>query len=345
MNLRVVFVITLATLVCGGHSFAPAGQLSANAGSPQCGPLCSENGVGTHFSTAEAGPQDQSRHDVVASDPAGDLPVRAVAASYKGTVEHAWVLLAIELDPHSLRLRRSDARYSGHLAVDFRATDAQGQTRSGSLHDGLLTLDEEAYARSMRHGLRVIGWIELPGGQYELRVSVRTARKSGTAVHRLRVPDFDGSLSMSTVSVHVPAAAESLTIAADEAGPVAAPIPAAQRVFERGHALVLFTEVYESAQRLRQGPHLGRPAAPGYRELGDHTIHVVTELQSADGVILRTVAGRRQVDASRPAGRHAFSTFLPLDGIPPGDYRIRVRARANIGPADTAAEEIAISVR
>jgi hypothetical protein len=275
----------------------------------------------------------------------GDTPVRLLTTCYKATDAGAWVMLAIDIGADALRLREMDGAYRGRLEVRYVATDAAGTARSGVAYDGTLALDPGARARASRHGLRVLTWLDLPAGPYELRVTARADQGLGSAVQHLDVPDFSAPLTMSNTSVSTDAE-DVVTIAPDEGARIALPgSPTVGREFQTGETLALFTEVYESAQRLRHGPTLGRPSDPDHRELGDHTTNVIAQLHGDDGSILLVSLGVPAMDSARPAGRHAFLTSVSLDGVPPGRYVLRVRARANIGRPDMATEDIPIRVR
>ena len=151
---------------------------------------------------------------------------------------------------------------------------------------------------------------------------------------------------MSGVFVSSTAGGEGVTVAAQPSEDLALPAPpTARRDFERGDGLMLFAEVYESAQRLEQGPAAGKPGDASYALLGDHTTHVVAELRDRDGTILLTRLGQRWNSREPATGRHAFVAELPLAHVPPGRYVVRVRARANIGNADSASRDIPIRVR
>lgn len=284
-----------------------------------------------------AGPR-ASRHDRANG---GDLPLRVAAAVYKGTNAHA-VLLVVDIDARAVFDHDGGA---GHLRIEYVVTDESGQERSaGRAYDGTPALDQGGRARATRDGLRALTWLDLPHGRYNVRVAARTGGRTGTAVHRLEVPDFGARLTMSSAVLST-AADGAVVIASGAAAPIDLPVPpTARREFQAGEWLVLFTEVYESDARLRQFPRRADSSSPVHGPAGDHTTHVTAQLQTRDGSILLLRTGTRSMEPSR-AGRHAFVTSVPLEGVPPGRYVLQMKARANINGPDSAVEEIPIRVK
>jgi hypothetical protein len=267
--------------------------------------------------------------------------VRVSLAPYRTTDRSLTVVLAAEIGPTVLGLPSASGGEPRRLLVTWTATDAHGSRRSGTAYDATLGLDAEARTSARRHGLRVVSELDLAPGRYQFRVVVRGARsESVTSV--LDVPEFTEPLSMAGVTLSSLSAAPAVTVTSGAHSRVPLPtIPTPRRDFQVGENIAIFTEVYESRKRLEESPARGTSADPG--DAGDHTTHLVLELRSDDGSIVKTIAAQPLLDRRRP-GAHAFVGRLTLD-VPTGRYVIRVKARANIGKPDEATRDIPLRVK
>ncbi|HEX5108604.1 MAG TPA: hypothetical protein VFV95_09170 [Vicinamibacterales bacterium] len=267
--------------------------------------------------------------------------IRIFVAPYKTADRSTTVVLVVDADATLLGLGESTGRYSGRLAVTWTATDGRGRSRSGDAFNGTVTLDADAGVVARRHGVRTVSELDLPPGQYQLRVNVRGPARSGNILTTLEVPDFEAPLTMGGVALST-ASEQTHIVSTVERPRVKLPaVPTPRREFEAGETLTVFTEVYESRLRLERSPSRGTSADPG--DAGDHTTNLSVELRADDGSILQTVAAERTSDRRR-AGTHMFVARLPLSDVPSGRYVVRVKARANIGEPDTALREIPIRV-
>jgi hypothetical protein len=260
---------------------------------------------------------------------------------YKTGERSSTVLLVVEAGPSVLGEAASD-RSSSRFVVTWEATGTGGSKRSGRAFDSDLTRVAWRGPAARRNGLRTLSELELPPGRYKLQV-VATGARTVQTESQLEVPDFGQPLSMGTVTLSSRAREGAATVTAGETSRLVLPeTPTAQRDFHADETIALFTEVYESRERLEKSPARGLPGDPA--QIGDHTTHVVFELRAEDGSILQVARGRRSIDRRRP-GTHSFLARLSLSGVPPGRYVIRARARANIGEPDSSMQDVSIRVR
>jgi hypothetical protein len=278
---------------------------------------------------------------------AGDtIGLRASLTPFKGQGRDASVAVVVDVDATTLDLRETQGAYVGGLRVGYIGTDSRGRTLTGSLYDGAVVLSRADYQRASREALRLVSRIiEVPEGRYQWRISAGTMTRAGSVVQELEVPGFRGRLTMSGIDISSVAAARGVPLRSPQPLRPAADAPTARRDFDGSDTLTLFTEVYEGHRRLHEGPTQGAPADPDFQERGDHTVHAFAELRARDGSILLTSPGRRVSNGEQAAGMHAFVTQVPLSGVPSGQYTIRLKARANIGEADTVTREVPIRVR
>ena len=118
-----------------------------------------------------------------------------------------------------------------------------------------------------RHGVRTVSELDLPPGQYQLRVNVRGPARSGNILTTLEVPDFEAPLTMGGVALST-ASEQTHIVSTVERPRVKLPaVPTPRREFEAGETLTVFTEVYESRLRLERSPSRGTSADPGEADI------------------------------------------------------------------------------
>jgi hypothetical protein len=159
----------------------------------------------------------------------------------------------------------------------------------------------------------VLSRLDLPPGDYEIRVAASAAGGARTAsvFTHLTVPAFSGApLSLSNIVMSAPATANSAPPEFLEAVLPLRPTP--QRTFRRGDQSTAFVRVYQGTSRtdeLRPVPVRVRIVNAGDRDVRDE----VLVLQPSAFAVGRTA------DLRMP---------LPLASLPAGDYLLRLEAAA-----------------
>lgn len=270
--------------------------------------------------------------DAMASPiPMGSLGLAASAVPFRGGGREASVLLLMELDGSRFRFTEQDGRLGSQVEFAFVPIEAGGKVRQGVRDDITLTPRPESRDALVARGLRFSRRLDLPPGRYSLRVGAREAGSGavGSVVLDVEVPDFaEGPLAMSGVVVTSSDAAAIPTARLDEALKDVLPGPATtSRAFRRGADLTLYAEVYD---------HL-RTA---------HKIEIVTSLTRDDGTVAYSHSDTRSSDELKARGDgFGHVRTIPLRGIEPGRYVLRVEGRALVSGASPVARELEIEVR
>lgn len=245
--------------------------------------------------------------------PIGELSARVFAAPFKGTGRNASVLLALEIDGRSLKFQQREGRFTETIEVSIVAADAQAKVQGGDRQTFNLNLLPQTYERVSSTGVRLLSRLELPPARYQLRVGAyeTSGGAIATVPYDLDVPDYSKlPFAMSGVLL-TSSTADSLATANPDPllkDVLPAP-PVVTRRFRSTETLTAFAEVYDNSS-----------PAP-------HTINVVTSVQDArDGRTVFNASDRRVIEASKRAAAHGFRTEIPLKGLSPGMYVLRVEA-------------------
>ena len=259
------------------------------------------------------------------------LPMRVVAAPYRGQGEEASIAAAVEIDGSALEFDRKGDAFIAQLDVGYVISAATGALPPVSYRMDL-ALKPDSYEKARRTGVRILLEPKLPPGIYQLRVGVAQAgRRSGSVVYDVEVPDFAGrplvlsGLSLTSVEssgLHVSSGRNAL---AD-----VMPGPAtAIREFSASDRVAVYAEVYDN---------VGGANA--------HTVTVRAALRTPEGVPVRTVtAERSSAVMSRRQDGYGFLFEIPLNGVTAGAYVLRVEATADVGDRASDSREIPIRVR
>ena len=270
--------------------------------------------------------------DAIASPiPMGSLGLTASAVPFRGGGRDTSVLLLMELDGSRFRFTEQDGRLVNQVEFVFVPIEAGGKVRPGVRDEITLTPRPESREALVTRGLRFSRRLDLPPGRYSLRVGAREAGSGalGSVVLDLDVPDFgEGPLAMSGVVVTSPDAVATPTARIDEALKDVLPAPATtSRAFRRGTDLTLYAEVYD---------HIRTP----------HKVEIATSLTRDDGTVAYSHTDTRSSDELRARGDgFGHVRTIPLRGIEPGRYVLRVEGRALVSGASPVARELEIEVR
>jgi len=99
--------------------------------------------------------------------------------------------------------------------------------------------------------------------------------------------------------------------------------PVATRVFPANDEIALFAEVYDNAA-----------STP-------HKVDITTTVTSDEGkVMFKTDEARDSSDIQGKSGGYGYTARVPLKGLPPGLYVLKVEARSRLGAAPAADRQV-----
>jgi VWFA-related protein len=260
------------------------------------------------------------------------LPLRVVAAPFKGAERNATVVIAVEVDGSQLALVEKDGVHAGVFEVSYFAIDMRNKVYPGQTQTGRLTLRPETYQQVMKSGMRMVLETELAPGRYQMRVAAGNGgTRAGSVVYDLDVPDYSKTpLVLSGVTIGSEATSRIGTMNAKTV--FASTIPgnvSATREFAAGDVLGLYVEAYENLQKTTP-----------------HTVTFTAELRAEGGTAVRKISeDRSSTELQGKRGGYGFNAQLRLDDVAPGLYVIHVEARANVGDRRTVSRDIQIRVR
>jgi len=254
--------------------------------------------------------------------PVSGLTMQVFAAPFKGTAPKASVLVGVEVSGQKLQLGAGD-----QLQLTYYAMDAKGKYQGGSTDTVTLNLRPETKQIVEQTGLRALSRLELPPGRYQLRVAANelSSKAVGTVVYDLDVPDFSkGAISMSGLAITSPSSARVPTVRPDaELRQVMPAPPVAAREFQAEEELALFAEVYDNTA-----------ASP-------HKVDITTTVTADEGkVMFKTDETRDSSDLQGKSGGYGYSARVPLKGLSPGIYVLKVEARSRLGAGPTADRQV-----
>jgi VWFA-related protein len=256
--------------------------------------------------------------------PRPGLALGVTAAVFKVAARMATVAVTIEVGGATLPFRREQDRAVNEVEVSLLALDDAGRVQGGDRILAAPRLTAQTHERVQRAGLRFVRRLELPPGRYQLRVAAREAEEGrrGSVFYDLQVPDFGGDdLAMSGVLLTSHAAALALTPTLDDVvkGVFETP-PTAARTFASNDVLTAYTEVYDALAPV-------------------HDLAVATRVSSVDGrEVFRSSAERPSAEVQGAGGGLRHEVSVPLAGLPPGAYVLRIEARPTVGDLAAARE-------
>lgn len=265
-------------------------------------------------------------HDAANSPaPMSMLRMQMFAAAFKAGLPNASVLIGAELFGRDMKLTPGD-----QLKVLYVAVDARDKVQSHSTTVAL-NFRPETKALVEQSAVRIIGRLNLPPGRYQIRYAVHesSADVIGSVRYDLEIPDFTKlPLSMSGILLTSPVGSLIPTIqTGDDAFQRALPgLPIAGRVFSQDDEIGLLVEVYDNE---RSKPH---------------KVDIVTTMTDAAGTIrFKTGEMRDSVDLHGESG-YRYMTRVPLGKLAPGEYVLRVAARADLESEPAADRQIPLTI-
>ena len=268
--------------------------------------------------------------------PQSGLTFAVHAAPFKNTAEEASIALAIEIDGDRLRYAAPDAKgmVANKIELSFFGLSDRGKALSAGWLELDLTLRPETRERVTAHGVRANPRINLPPGRYQIRIGARetVGGDTGSVFYDIDVPDFRkdklmlGGLLMTTPSVQ-----QTPSIQPDPIVSKLLPAPAtSRREFPQSDVLALYTEIYDN-DTSRQARHI------------DVAVRVVSE-QGAETLVSRDEL-TNGTSGDKPWNIYGFAKRVPLKGLAPGRYVLRVEAAVRGQDDAKATRETPFTIR
>jgi len=285
---------------------ARKGYVAPKGRAPEATPAAAPAGASAAVRDALASPLSES-----------GLSMNVQAAAFRGAGNTGSVLVAVEVDGRALRFTEQQGQFLETLEMAMQAVDASGNVKGGDRTSLELKLRPQTHAQVLATGVRYLRRLELPPGRYQLRVAGRSqgAALTGAVHYDLEVPEFaKAPFSMSGLVLTSVRAAVTPTARPDEQLKEVLPGPASTaREFGADDTLALFVEVYDN-----------EAAKP-------HKVDISATLRADDGRVVfkhEDVRGSEEIQGAR--GGFGYATRIPLAGIEPGPYLLRVEARSRL---------------
>lgn len=266
--------------------------------------------------------------------PIPGLRLTATAAAFKGTGGNASVTLVVQADGRDLAFAPKGGRYEDTLDLAVMALDEQAGKSKGGLHHTLtMPLQPATYQQVLRNGLRITSRFDVPPGRYQLRIGALegNAKRAGSVHYDLEVPNFSaGPLAMSGVVLTSSLAGEVRTAVGnpdDEIRKTLPGPPTVAREFRSVEELALVAEVYDNEGKT------------------PHKVDITTSLRSDDGrEVYKHEDERASSELGGANGGFGHTARIPLKGLAPGLYVIKVEARSRLGKGESVSREVQIRV-
>jgi VWFA-related protein len=264
--------------------------------------------------------------------PFSGLGLRATAAPLMGSRPKASVLVVIEVEGARMKFKSEGSMFADDVEVAILAVDEGGKTRNGSRDVAKLQLRPETHAAVVKNGIRLTRRLELPPGRYQLRIGARESGGglTGSVFYDLDVPDFSKPpLAISGLLITSVSASRTPTANPDpEFKDIMPASPATLRDFPSGDQLSVAADICDN-----------RASTP-------HRVEVRTTVTGDDGqVVFSSRDERRTEDLKGANGSFGHLTAIPLKGIAPGRYVLKVEAQALISNGATATREVEFTIR
>src|SRR3954447_197078 len=275
--------------------------------------------------------------DALASPiPVNGLTMAATATPFRGAAPNDAIALALEIDGSPLKFeKKEDGLMHNDIEISLFASDAAGKIRDGARDMLALKLRPQTYDVVSKSMIRVVRRLQVPPGKYTLRIGARDGNGGGVGslVYELDAPDFSkGPLTMSGIAITSAAASRVPTTNADpkvnEFKDVLPSPPTATRDFPQGDTLAIFSEVYDN---LGKAPH--------------RVVMTATVLTDEGKTAFTTSDERRSEELQGASGGYGYAVQIPLTGIAPGRYVLRVEAKATTGNEPGVRREVEFRVK
>jgi VWFA-related protein len=264
--------------------------------------------------------------------PARDVPLSVFAAPFVGVRPKASVALVVEIGGTNLPFTEKDGTFNEDLEIHIIAIDAAGKLQGGARDTAPLRLRPASHEAVAANGLRITRRLDLVPGRYQIHVAVREGNGGaiGTIRQDLDVPDFSkGALQMSGIALTSASVSRTITANPDPAFKDVLPAPpTAVRDFPQGDTLALFAEIYDNQVTTR------------------HNVAIKTSVLAGDGQVVFTAGDSRSTDDLQgKTGGFGYTANVPLAGLAPGRYVLKVEAQAQVSNGASVARELEFRVR
>jgi VWFA-related protein len=266
--------------------------------------------------------------------PIPGIRLTATASPFKGTGKTAAVRIVVQADGRDLTFAKKDGKLESALDLAVLAVDGQSGKDKGGLHFSLaLPVTAASQEQVIATGIRVTALINLLPGTYQLRIGAAdtVSQRVGSVHYDLEVPDFSaGPLTMSGVVLSSSLAARTRTAVASPDDFIRKALPGpptVSREFRVGEELALVTEIYDNESKT------------------PHTVDITTSLQSDDGRVVYSHDDQRSSqELGGSVGGYGHQATIPLKGMAPGLYVLKVEARTRLGKGFAASREVQFRV-
>ena len=267
--------------------------------------------------------------------PVTGLAMSAFAAPMAGAAANrpkASVLMVVEIDGKALKFKEEGGLFANDVEVAIVVTDGAGKIATGLKDTANLKLRPQTQAAVARTGIRLTRRLELAPGTYQIKIGARESVGGlvGSVIYDLDVPDFTkGDLSMGGVLLTSASASEMPTANPDpDFKDILPASPSTTREFPSGDQLALAVDVYDN-----------RASTP-------HRVEIRTTLTADDGKVVHSARDeRRSEDLKGASGTFGHVAQVPLKGVAPGRYVLKVEAQSLLTNGGSASREVEITVR
>jgi VWFA-related protein len=265
--------------------------------------------------------------------PVTGLGITAFAAPLAGAAatKKASVLVVVEVEGSALKFKEEGGLFANDIEVAIAAMDEGGKARDGAKDVAQLKLRPETHAAVLKNGVRMTRRLDLPPGRYQLRIGARDGVGGlvGSVMYDLDVPDFSKeSLAMSGMLLTSAFASRMPTASPDpDFKDILPASPVALREFPTGDQLAVAVDVYDN-----------RAATP-------HRVEIRTTVTADNGTAVFSSRDERRTEELKGTGTFGHVATIPLKGVAPGRYVLRVEAQSMLSNGGTAAREIEFRVR
>ena len=264
--------------------------------------------------------------------PVTGLGMSAFAAPMMGAKDKASVLVVVEIDGRNLKFKQEGSAFLNNVELAILAMDESGKIRDGAKDTAELKLRAETHALVVKNGVRVTRRLALTPGRYQLRIGARESGGGlvGSVLYDLDVPDFNkpdlamgGLLVTSISSRRIPTANPD-----PDFKEILPSSPTAIREFPTGDELMLAVDVYDN-----------KVSTP-------HRVTLRTSVTADDGnVVFNSSDERRSEELKGVNGTYGHIATVPLKGVAPGRYVLRVEVQSTLAKSAAASREIEFTVR
>ena len=287
---------------------------------PRTGAPGREDAVASNEKATTAGVSPELQRALESALPVTGLLLRATAAAFRGTAAKASVAVIVQASGRDLVFAPRDGKFEDTVELAAVALDGRGRAQGGTKLTVTMPLSERSVAAVARMGVVFQLRLDLAPGAYQLRIAARDggAGLVGSVHYDLDVPDF----------VNQPLALSGVVLSAERAGQVPSPKPDAQldrwlpatpvtqREFAADDTLTAVAEVYAA------------------RSAGGQPVEVTTTVLGAGDRVCYEHRDRYDVGigtSTRDTVMHRAT--IPLEGMRPGPYTLRIEARRDGAPA------------